>query len=166
MDTSEPFQQRRRASVKANFVVSLRIAKAKKPLTIAEQFILPCARDINRILFGKEAKSMLNVLSLSDNTVRRRISLMFDKIKNQVIDQMKSAGSFAPQVDEPTGVLFCAQLIGFVRYVNNGVFKDEFVCRGAGFFCVHGLGLEPCVLDSTSVSAHIRSAVEITKRSF
>ena len=119
----DPPLQRHRASIKATFAVSSRIAKAKKPHTIAEQLILQCARDINRILFGKEAESGLNVLSLSDNTVQRRISLMSDDIKNQVIDQMKSAGSFALQVNESTDVSSCAQLIAFVRYVHNGTEK-------------------------------------------
>ena len=128
MDSSGVFQQRNRASVEATFVISLRIAKAKKPHTIAEQLILPCAKDINRILIGKEAESKLNVLSLSDNTVQRRISLMSEDIKNQVIDQMKSAGSFALQLDESTDVSSCAQLIAFVRYVHKGAFKDEFLC--------------------------------------
>ena len=128
MDNSGVFQQPNRASVEATFVISLRIAKAKKPHTIAEQLILPCAKDINRILIGKEAESKLNVLSLSDNTVQRRISLMSEDIKNQVIDQMKSAGSFALQLDESTDVSSCAQLIAFVRYVHKGAFKDEFLC--------------------------------------
>ena len=128
MDSSGVFQQQNRAAVEATFVVSLRIAKAKKPHTTAEQLILPCAKDINRILIGKEAESKLNVLSLSDNTVQRRISLMSEDIQNQVIDQMKSAGSFALQLDESTDISFCAQLIVFVRYVHNGLFKDEFLC--------------------------------------
>ena len=128
MDSSGVFQQRNRASVEATFVISLRIAKAKKPHTIAEQLILPCAKDINRILIGKEAESKLNVLSLSDNTVQRRISLMSEDIKNQVIDQMKSAGLFALQLNESRDVSSCAQLIAFVRYVHKGVFKDEFLC--------------------------------------
>ena len=128
MDSSGVFQQRNRAAVKATFVVSLRIAKAKKPHTIAEQLILPCAKDINRILIGKEAESKLNVLSVSDNTVQRSISLMSEDIQNQVIDQMKSAGSFALQLDESTDISSCAQLIAFVRYVHNSAFKDEFLC--------------------------------------
>ena len=99
MDTSGAFQQRYRASAEATFVVSSRIAKAKKPHTIAEQLILPCARDINHILIVIEAESKLNVLSLLHNSVQRRISLTSENIKNQVIDQMKSAGSFALQQD-------------------------------------------------------------------
>ena len=128
MDSIGVFQQQNRAAVEATFVVSLRIAKTKKPHTIAEQLILPCAKDINRILIGKEAESKPNVLSLSDNTVQRRISLMSEDIQNQVIDQMKSAGSFALQLDESTDISSCAQLIAFVRYVHNGTFKDEFLC--------------------------------------
>ena len=107
MDSSGVFQQRNRASVEAAFVISLRIAKAKKPHIIAEQLILPCAKDINRILIGKEAS---------------------EDIKNQVIDQMKSAGLFALQLDESTDVSSCAQLIAFVRNVHKGAFKDEFLC--------------------------------------
>ena len=127
MNASGVFQQRNQAAVEATFVVSLRIAKAKKPHTIAEQLILPCARDINRILFGKEAESKLNVLSLSDNTVHCRISMMSEDIKDQVIDHMKSAGAFALQLDESTDVSSSAQAIAFVRYVHNGKFKDEFL---------------------------------------
>ena len=128
MDSSGVFQQQNRAGVEATLVASLRIAKAKKPHTIAEQLILPCAKDINRILIGKKAESKLNVLSLSDNTVQRRIFLMSEDIHNQVIDQMKSAGSFALQLDESTDISSCAQLIAFVRYVHNEAFKDEFLC--------------------------------------
>ena len=128
MDTSGAFQQQNRASVEVSFEISLRIAKTKKPHTIAEELMLPCAKDIIRILIGKEAESKLNVLSLSDNTVQRRISLMSEDIKDQVIDQLKSAGPFALQLDESTDVSSCAQLIAFVRYVHNGAFKDEFLC--------------------------------------
>ena len=98
MDSSGVFQQQNRAAVEATFVVSLRIAKAKKPHTIAEQLILPCAKDINCILIGKKAESKVNALSLSDNTVQRRISLMSEDIQNQVIDHMKSAGSAVGRV--------------------------------------------------------------------
>ena len=88
---------------------------------------MPSANDINRILIGKEAESKLNVLSHSDNTVQCRISLMSEDIQNQVIDQMKSAGSFALQLDESTDISSCAQLIAFVRCVHNEAFKDEFL---------------------------------------
>ena len=98
----------------------MRIAKAKKPHTIAEELMLPCAKDVNRILIGKEAERKLNILSLSDNKVQRRISQMSEDIKNQIIHPIKLPGSFALQLDETTDVSSCAQLIAFVSYIHNG----------------------------------------------
>ena len=49
-------------------------------------------------------------------------------IKNQVIDQVKSTGLFALQLDESTDVSFFAQLTAFVCYIYNGEFKNEFLC--------------------------------------
>ena len=85
------------------------------PHTIAEELMLPCVKDINCILSGKETKSKLNILSFSDNAMQHKISLMSEHIKNQVIDQVKSTGPFALQLDESTDVSFCAQLKAFVR---------------------------------------------------
>ena len=98
-DTSGVFQQRNRAFVQAFFHVSLPIAKAQMPHTIAEESILPCVKEINCILSGKETESKLNVLSFSDNAVHIRISLMSSHIKDQVLDQTKSAGPFVLQLD-------------------------------------------------------------------
>ena len=76
------FQQRKRAFVEAFFQVSLPIAKAEMPDPNAEELILPCVKDINCILSGKEAESRLNILSFSDNAVQLRILLMSDHIKD------------------------------------------------------------------------------------
>ena len=40
------------AAVEATYVVSLRIAKCKKPHTIGEELVLPCTKDIVRLMFG------------------------------------------------------------------------------------------------------------------
>ena len=75
-------------------------------------------------------ESKLNILLLSDNrpTVQRRISQMSENIKNQVVDEMKSADLFALQLDESTNVSSCSQLISFIRCIHNSAFKDEFLC--------------------------------------
>ena len=99
MDTSGVVLQRNRAFVQAFFHVSLPIAKAQMPHTIAQESILPCVKEINCILSGKETESKLNVLLFSDNAGHSRISLMSDHIKDQVIDQTKSAGPFILQLD-------------------------------------------------------------------
>ena len=72
------------------------------PHTVAKELILPCVKDINCILSGKETESKLNILSFSDNAMQRRILVMSEHIKNQVIDQIKSTGPFALQLDEST----------------------------------------------------------------
>ena len=77
------------------FRVFLRIAKAKKPHTVTEELILPCAKDIDQIIIVTEAENKLNLPPLSDNTMQRRIMMMSEDVKDHVIDEMKSAGSFA-----------------------------------------------------------------------
>ena len=113
--------------IEAPIHVSLRIAKAKMPHPIAEELILSCVKNINYISSGKEAESKLNILLFSGSTVQHTIPLMSEHIKEQVIDQVKSAGPFALQLDESTDV-FCAQLTALMRYIYDGEFKDEFLC--------------------------------------
>ena len=98
------FQQQNRAFVEALFHVLLRIAKAEMPLTIAEELILPCVKNINYIISGKEAKRKLNISSFLVNAVQHRISLMSEHIKDRVIDQVKSSRLFTLQLDESTDV--------------------------------------------------------------
>ena len=50
MDTSGIFQQPNRAFVEAFYHVSLPIAEAQMPHTIAKELILPCAKDINSLI--------------------------------------------------------------------------------------------------------------------
>ena len=59
------------ASLEASFVVAYRIAKAKKPHTIGENLILPCARDIVQLVLGTEAVQKIQDVTLSNNTVQR-----------------------------------------------------------------------------------------------
>ena len=53
---------------------------------------------------------------------------MSEDIKDQVIKQFEVSGPVAPQLDEFTDASSCAQLTAFVRYIHNGVLKDEFLC--------------------------------------
>ena len=58
-----------RAAVEASYVVSLRIAKSKKPHTIGEELVLTCTKDIMRLMIGADAVKKLSSLSISDNAV-------------------------------------------------------------------------------------------------
>ena len=56
------------------------IAKQKKPYTIREDIILPAAKEMVRSVIGNDAAKKLNQISLSNNTVQRRIEQMFSDI--------------------------------------------------------------------------------------
>lgn len=99
-------------------MVSLEIAKKKKPHIIGDELILPCAKTMVKLVLGEKSAEKLSAISLSNNTVQRRISLMSDDIKEQVIQKVKEAGLFSIQLDESTDVQSCSQLMVFVRYVH------------------------------------------------
>ena len=127
LDHSGSFHQTNKAALHASYVVSLKIAQEKKPHSIGETLILPCTKDIVRIMLGEQFAKKLDTLPLSDNTVQRRISDMSTDIKDQVVSEMKTAplGIFALQLDETTDVANCAQLLAFTRYIKDNDFKEE-----------------------------------------
>ena len=82
IDSTGKISQQSKAAVEASYVVSLRIAKAKKAHTNGETFIFPCVKYVVRLMIGTVAVNKLNALSISDNTVQRRIVDMADDIKS------------------------------------------------------------------------------------
>ena len=73
LDFGRKYQQQNMAAIEASYLVALRIAKAKKPHTIAEELLLPATKDIVRVMLGADYVSKLNTISLSNNTVSKRI---------------------------------------------------------------------------------------------
>ena len=55
LDTTEQTAITIRAAVEASYIVSLRIAKSKKPHTIGEELVLPCTKDIVHLMIGADA---------------------------------------------------------------------------------------------------------------
>jgi len=62
-------------------------------------------------------------ISLSSDTIQRRISDMLEDVKDQVIIEMKASPMFS--VDESTDVTSCAQLLVFVRFIHSGDISEE-----------------------------------------
>ncbi|XP_063872897.1 zinc finger BED domain-containing protein 5-like [Scylla paramamosain] len=127
LDASGSFHQQNAAVVEASFLVSLEITKKKKPHTIGEELILPCAKTMVKLVLDEKSAEKLNAISLSNNTVQRRISQISDDIKEQVIQEIKRAGLFIIQLDESTDAQSCSQLLAFVRYVHDEDLKEEFL---------------------------------------
>ena len=69
----------------SSYEVSLLIAKNMKAHTIAENLVLPAARILVRNLIGEKEVGKLNSVSLSNDTVRRRIHDMSNDISDQVM---------------------------------------------------------------------------------
>ena len=94
------------------YEVARKIAIAKKPHTIDEQLILPCCQVIASSVFGEFEVQKLKQVSLSNDTVSRRISELSENILSQVVSKIQKSmfGFFAIQLDETTDVANLAEL--------------------------------------------------------
>ena len=89
-----------------------------------------CLLKIAKLVLGDASVAKLKQISLSNNTIQRRIFDMPDDVKKQVVNEIKASPMFSFQVDESTEVSLCAQLHVFVRYIHSGDIKEEFLfCR-------------------------------------
>ena len=109
--------------------MALEIAKQKKPHTIGETSVKPRVLKMADIMLGKDTEKKLASVSLSSSTIQRRIKDLFDDIKYQVVEEIKTVpfGLFAIQIDESTDISSCAQLMVFAKYVYNDTFKEKFL---------------------------------------
>ncbi|XP_038162410.1 SCAN domain-containing protein 3-like [Cyprinodon tularosa] len=103
-------------ALEASYAVSLLVAKAKKPFTIAEDLLLPAAVVLAETMLDKKSADTLKTVPLSNDTVCRRIDHMGTDIVEQVVEKL--GDSFSLQMDESTDVSGNAQLVAFVRYID------------------------------------------------
>ncbi|XP_051017344.1 protein ZBED8-like [Acomys russatus] len=129
VDSGSKCHRQNVVAVEVSYLVALRIARSMKPHTFAEHLLFPVAKDSVRVMIGDEFVTQLSAVSLSNDTVRRRIHDMSADILDQVVQEIKSAPLpiFSIQLDESTDVANCSQLMVYVRYINDGDFKDEFL---------------------------------------
>lgn len=127
LDATGSIQQQSTAVVQASYEAALEIAKNKKPHTIGETLIKPSMLKMVSLVLGEASAAKMRQVSLSDNTVQRRIADMSEDVKVQILEEIKQSPLFAIQLDESTDVSSCAQLMVFVKYVNSGDLKEEFL---------------------------------------
>ncbi|CAI6372309.1 unnamed protein product [Macrosiphum euphorbiae] len=113
--------------VKASYLASLIIAKDGKPHTIGETLVLPAAKEIVRCVLGDKAAKEIEKVSLSNDTVKRRIDDMSSNIKNKLLLYLKDCNFFALQIDESTDITNMAQLMVFIRFDRNDEIIEEFL---------------------------------------
>jgi predicted RNase H-like nuclease len=70
----------------ASYKVAQRIAKCKKPHTIAEELNLP-AVDMVNIMISASARKLLSKVPLSNNTISHRIQHLAEDLNDQLIEK-------------------------------------------------------------------------------
>ncbi|XP_068235581.1 zinc finger BED domain-containing protein 5-like [Palaemon carinicauda] len=91
MDKTSQIYQKGAGIVKASYEVTLLVAKNMKAHTIAESLIMPAAKILVSYVIGEEAVAKLENVSVSNNTVQRRIEEMSVDIANQVVEGSNAA---------------------------------------------------------------------------
>ena len=104
---------------KASYAVSEIVASKMKFHTIAETVILPACQQIVRIMFAEETVSKLSKIPLSDSTISRRIHEMSENIECNIKSKILKHKLFALQIDETTDITGKAQLVVFIRFIND-----------------------------------------------
>ncbi|GFU21479.1 SCAN domain-containing protein 3 [Nephila pilipes] len=104
-------------ALKASYHVAKLIARQKKPHTVGETLIKPACMEIVRVMLGPNEVKEVNKVSLSADTVKRRIHDMSSDILGTLIKKLLSAEKYALQIDETT-IKNKAQLIAVVRFVD------------------------------------------------
>ena len=111
----------------ASYQVSELIAQNMKAHTLGESIILPACKKIVSTILGNEAALKISKIPLSDDTVRRRILEMSSDIEKNVSGNKLQSSDFALQVDESTDITNQAQLIAFVRFINENEIANQFL---------------------------------------
>ncbi|KAL4084165.1 hypothetical protein QTP88_027998 [Uroleucon formosanum] len=87
--------------LEASYKVAYRIARSKKPHTIGESLIKPCALEMVELVCGLEQRKKIEAIPLSYDTINSRISDMSTNILEQVIRELDSTSfPFSMQLDE------------------------------------------------------------------
>lgn len=78
------------------------------------------------VMCGEKASKQLNLISLSDNTVERRINEMADDIIQKLVKNIRESPFYALQFEESTDIANLSNQPK-VRYVHNGELQEDFL---------------------------------------
>ena len=72
-----------------------------------------------KLLLGETSAKKIQQVPLSNDTIKRRISLMSTDVKQQVTAEIRCSRKFAVQLRKSADVASCSQsqLLVFVRYI-------------------------------------------------
>ena len=111
----------------ASYEVAEIIALKSKSHVLAESVILPACKRMVKIMLGDKAEQEISKIPLSNNTIQRRILDLSDNIVESVISKFQNS-LFALQIDESTDISNHAQLIAFIRVIDEDAIINQFLC--------------------------------------
>ncbi|GFU56842.1 SCAN domain-containing protein 3 [Trichonephila clavipes] len=112
-----------------SYKVSYKIARCKKPHTIAEELILPTAIEIVETMFGDNFAKELQSIPLSNDTVSRRIDDIAEDVEQQLFGKLRDK-LFSIQLDEATDRNKDAHFIAYVRFWDGmSAVKELLFCK-------------------------------------
>ncbi len=84
---------------------------------------------------GNNAVKQLNLISLSNNMVERRINDMSENVFQQLICRVRASRFYAIQIDESTDIVGMGNLLTFVRYECDVEIEENFIFLQTSFKC-------------------------------
>ena len=85
---------------------------------------------MGRVFCGNIVARKLAKVSLSNNTIKRRIQELSEDVLQQTIVSVKRSGKFSLRLDETTDIGNDVQLMVFVRYHDTNNYMEQFLfCR-------------------------------------
>lgn len=82
-------------------------------------------------MLGDKATKDLNLISLSNDTVKNRIEDMVSNIKEQLVSRVVNSQYYSLQLDESTDVFTNGNLLAFILYEFDNIFKK------ISYFVIH-----------------------------
>ena len=71
------------------YAASYQIAKQKKAHTISEDLLMPVMKEVVKIMIGEKECKKLVAVSLSNETVKRRIAVMSNNVPQKIVHQSR-----------------------------------------------------------------------------
>jgi len=106
----------------ASYLISLQIAKSKKPYSTGEELNKPSLIAACNEVLDQSAASKMKDIPLSKDTVERRISDIAEDTETHIIEKIfKKLKLFALQLDESIDIPNNRILLTYVRYIG----RDE-----------------------------------------
>ena len=121
------FTAENKLAVYFSYAASYQIAKQKKFHTIGKDLLMPVMKKVVKIMIGEKEYKKLDAVSLSNNTVKRRIADMSNDVLRKIVHQVKKSPFYSIQLDESTDIAGFLQFFVFIRYISNATISEDFV---------------------------------------